>query len=540
MRIDEFHKELLLSKEIFLKPNVKAEPLMWRWYAWTYLIPPFQAACNIVERHLKIMQSYAQFPKIHEQAVNNPNLMGGPFIDLPNEHVHLVKDLIQKTNNDCSIYIQMNKELKAFQKMLQQEADGGSLEPFYARLPETLVGLVELVYDMEGNPQVLLIEKLIYEKFYSTKGQSVSLSLLESIKRPFIMSTPRVIEDNELHLELPFLDNSWDTLFKSRAKATNYDELAEKLRVPATKKEYFRNLFTDTMPELKEDRNYQGDGVRIRYFGHAVVLLQTKDLSIMTDPVIGYSIPGGEPHFSYADLPDQIDYVLLTHNHQDHVMFETLLQIRHKVKNVVVPRNRKGALEDPSLKLILNHIGFPNVIEIDDLESIDIPGGEIMGTPFLGEHSDLNIQSKTAHYVRLGDKKFLLAADSNNIQPRMYEYLFDYIGGIDVLFLGMECDGAPLSWLYGPYLSKQISRSNDESRTLSGSNFEKAWELVKTSKCKQAYVYAMGMEPWLTYIMALQYTPDSIQITESDKFVKKCREENIESERLFMQKEWLV
>ena len=84
-----------MYKTAYLKDNVKVEPLMWKWYAWSYLIPPFQASCNIVERHLKIMQSYAQFPKIHEQAVSNPDLMGGPFIDLPVKHVSLVKDLIK-------------------------------------------------------------------------------------------------------------------------------------------------------------------------------------------------------------------------------------------------------------------------------------------------------------------------------------------------------------------------------------------------------------------------------------------------------------
>ena len=50
----------------------------------------------------------------------------------------------------------------------------------------------------------------------------------------------------------------------------------------------------------------------------------------------------------------------------------------------------------------------------------------------------------------------------------------------------------------------------------------------------------MGMEPWLTYIMALQYEPDSIQLTESDRFVKTYKENNIQSERLFMKKEWVV
>jgi hypothetical protein len=104
----------------------------------------------------------------------------------------------------------------------------------------------------------------------------------------------------------------------------------------------------------------------------------------------------------------------------------------------------------------------------------------------------------------------------------------------------MECDGAPLTWLYGPLLSNEIEKDHDNSRTLSGSNFEKAWLLARQSQCKQAYVYAMGQEPWLNYIMALKYTKDSIQIIESDKFIETCNNNNIASERLFGKKEWSI
>ena len=66
----------------YLKDKIKAEPLIWQWYAWPYLIPPMTAACNIVDRHLKIMQSYVQNPHVHSQAAKDPKLLGGPFIDL--------------------------------------------------------------------------------------------------------------------------------------------------------------------------------------------------------------------------------------------------------------------------------------------------------------------------------------------------------------------------------------------------------------------------------------------------------------------------
>src|SRR5205085_6132310 len=113
------------------------------------------------------------------------------------------------------------------------------------------------------------------------------------------------------------------------------------------------------------------------YFGHACILIETKDIAILSDPVLSYTYENDISRYTYQDLPDVIDYVVITHNHQDHILFETMLQLRHKIKNVIVPRNGGGALQDPSLKLLLQHVGFKNVIEIDELDRIPIDNGEI-------------------------------------------------------------------------------------------------------------------------------------------------------------------
>lgn len=525
--------------KMYLKDNVKMEPLIWKWYAWSNTVPPLSAACNLVERYMKIMDSYVKFPKIHMQANQNPNLMGGPFIDLEGGYVEEVKDLLEKTKEDCKDLITLHTVFKGFEKTLKREASGTSLEPFYAKLPPELKGCVELVYDTSNNPSMRFIEEFLYRKHYTDAHQGVSLSTINKDYRPFIMSTPRVNMGQEVYINIPFSHEAIDDLFRSRHEPTDVKSLFEKLNVPENKQELFISFFSEKKPEQNENRNYVGDGIRIRYFGHACILLQTKDVSILTDPIISYPVEG-KPRYTFKDLPDSIDYVVLTHNHQDHVLFETLLQLRYKIKNIVVPKNRKGALEDPSLKMILNRVGFKNVIELEEFETIEIKDGKIVGFPFFGEHSDLNIQSKIAHCVTLNNKKFLLAADSNNIDPYLYDNVFDCFGKIDVLFLGMECDGAPLSWLYAPYMPVPLTKAYDDERTLSGSNFEKAWSIVEKSGCKEAYVYAMGMEPWLHHIMALQYTPESIQLTESDKFVAACKEKGIESERLFIKKEWVV
>ena len=514
--------------------------MIWQWYAWPYLISPATAACNIVDRHLQIMESYLLMPQVHTQAVKNPELLGGPYADLNGEYLDEVEALLNRTKEECTNLIKLNDSLKEVDRMLQSKCHGSSMEGLYSLIPDNLKGFVELVYDLNNHPSIRLIEGLIYKSFDTSSSQSITISFIESDDRPFVLSTPYIEKPNELNVKLPFADKAIDAFVKLREQPQSLEVINKMFEVSEGKKELFNSFLTTTAPQLGENKEYSGEEVRIRYFGHACLLLQTSNISILIDPVISYDFGSEIPRFSFKDLPEKVDYVLITHNHQDHVLIETLLQIRHKVKNVVFAGNNKGFLADPSLKLILRQLGFNSLIALDDFESLAITDGEIIGLPFFGEHSDLNIQSKLAYYINLKGKKIVVVADSNNIEPKLYYRLFSYIGAVDILFVGMECDGAPLTWLYGPLLSNEIEKDHDNSRTLSGSNFEKAWLLAQQSQCKQAYVYAMGQEPWLNYIMALKYTKDSIQITESDKFIETCNNNNIASERLFGKKEWSI
>src|SRR5205807_1627570 len=103
----------------------------------------------------------------------------------------------------------------------------------------------------------------------------------------------------------------------------------------------------------------------------------------------------------------------------------------------------------------------------------------------------------------------LFAADSCNISPKMYEHIHREIGDVDALFVGMECNGAPMSWIYGPLITQRIERQKDHSRRLAGSDFERAKSIVDQFHCKEVYVYAMGQEPWLNYVMSVKYTEAS-------------------------------
>lgn len=80
----------------------------------------------------------------------------------------------------------------------------------------------------------------------------------------------------------------------------------------------------------------------------------------------------------------------------------------------------------------------------------------------------------------------------------------------------------------------------DESRRLSGSNYQQAIQFVKQFNCKEAYVYAMGQEPWLNYVMSIKYTEQSRPIIESNRLIEDCLKSGVFAERLFGEKEILL
>lgn len=524
---------------LYLRPNIQVEPLFDHWYAWSYLIPPVTAARNMTERHLKIMESYINAPQVHANAVKNPKLLGGPFIDCGGRRVEEIGALRDKTKRERPHLLELSEATAALEELLRTQARGFSLQPLYEKVPDALRGYVELVYDLNNRPSFKLLEALLYKsRYYDRSTQSFMLSVIAGDSRPFVLSTPRLESDDLFHLRLPFDAEEVDYLFRLKSSPRPWCEIKERLDITESPESLFRSFFTASPPPPYEP--YRGRGMRWRYFGHACILLETPGVNLLFDPVLSYTYESDVSRYTYMDLPDSIDYVVITHNHQDHVLFETLLQIRHKVKHIIIPFNSGGTLQDPSLKLILSNIGFNNVIDLDHMESVEFEDGSITALPFLGEHSDLDIRSKSAYLVRVGARSFLFAADSCNIEPRLYEHIHCEVGNVCALFLGMECDGAPLSWLYGPLITKSMERVMDESRRLSGSNFDQALDIVKRFNCESVYVYAMGQEPWLGYIMSLKYTDQSRPIVESNRLISECLDKGICAERLFGEKEILI
>jgi L-ascorbate metabolism protein UlaG (beta-lactamase superfamily) len=525
--------------KLYLKPNVVVEPLVSKWYAWSHLISPATAAMNLLERHIKIMDSYIMEPAIHAEAAKNPKMLGGPFMDFSTNCSENIKELLKNTRIQCDNIIQFATAIKHIEKLLQSEAKGYGLEALYEKVPQLLKGYVELCYDLNNNPSYRFFESLLYKsKFYNRHSQSIALWITKNDHRPFCLSTPRLEEPNVLHIQIPFDHTGIDELAKMKRTPQTLEFIKGMFEISKEQNRLFETFFTESPPPPYH--KYDGDKIRMRYFGHACILIETKEVSILIDPLISYyGYDSDIEHFSDIHLPDLIDYVLITHNHQDHILLETLLPLRHRIKKIIVPRTCSGKLEDPDLKLMFNNIGFHNVFPLQEMECIQFADANITGIPFVGEHSDLNILTKSCYLIEISGFKLMFLADSRAIEPNLYRHIHKEIGDVDVMFLGMECDGAPLTWLYGPLMPIKISREQDDSRRLAGSDCAKGMSLIDIFRPKEVYVYAMGQEPWIEFISSLKYTKESHPIVQSDLLIQICQKQGIIAERLFGEKELL-
>lgn len=525
---------------MYLRGNVVAEPLCDRWYAWPMLVSPATSAMYAAHSHLRMMESFVAAPEAHRAALANPAMRGGPFIDLGPDRADEIRDLLAETKKRSAARLRFAEAVQELDAILESEATGGSLLPLYPRIPDELRGYVELVYDGSSRPSVRFIEGLLYRSsYYNEAGQEMELFPEDrDDARSFVFSTPRLQNPGRIGLRIPFRSGALDLLFRAKHTNSSVDELIDACGIGRDQRHIFGNLFTTEPAVIRSP--FTEEGVRVRYLGHACVLVEAKGVSVLVDPLISYETRSGDGRFTFSDLPPVIDYVLITHGHQDHLMLETLLQLRHRTGSIVVPKSTGGSLLDPSLKLILKNTGFPNVLEMDELDEIELPGGAITCLPFLGEHGDLNIRTKLTYLVELHGRSILFNADSNALDGRLYDHLTERVPALDILFIGMECDGAPLSWIYGPLMTKPLPRKLDQGRRLDGSDCARAMSVVDRLKPREVYVYALGQEPWLEYVTSIRYTDQSRPITESNRLIEECAARGIRAARPFGSMEILL
>ena len=102
------------------------------------------------------------------------------------------------------------------------------------------------------------------------------------------MSTPRLKEADVLHLDIPFEHESIDALARMKRTPRSYESIKAACGITPSQEALFSTFFTEEPPAPYE--RYTGDKIRMRYFGHACILVETKDIAILVDPLISMAI----------------------------------------------------------------------------------------------------------------------------------------------------------------------------------------------------------------------------------------------------------
>ncbi|MBR1737171.1 MAG: MBL fold metallo-hydrolase [Firmicutes bacterium] len=140
---------------------------------------------------------------------------------------------------------------------------------------------------------------------------------------------------------------------------------------------------SDELPIEKPDFSAESkDDVSLTWFGHSSVMIQISGKNILIDPVFSMrSSPFQwlgpsrftEPSVTVDELPD-IDAVLITHDHYDHLDMETIKALEKKTAHYIVPLGID--------KHIIRWIDDENkVTNLAWWESFNIDGLEIYCTP---------------------------------------------------------------------------------------------------------------------------------------------------------------
>ena len=195
---------------------------------------------------------------------------------------------------------------------------------------------------------------------------------------------------------------------------------------------------------------YDGSGSpTVTWIGHSTVLVQLDGVTFLTDPtwarragpfggLVGvrrYTPPG----IAFDDLP-RIDFVLVSHDHYDHLDEPTVRRLARRFDPVfVVPLGLKAWLADR---------GITNAVELNWGESVSVKGLTVVCTPAQhgGGRTAIDQGRRLwSSWAVLGSKRFYFAGDTGYY--RHFKEAGDTLGPFDLAVLPI-----------GSYTPREIAR----------------------------------------------------------------------------------
>ncbi len=204
---------------------------------------------------------------------------------------------------------------------------------------------------------------------------------------------------------------------------------------------------------LKLDRNQDV----LVWFGHSSYYLQISGKRFLVDPVLsGVASPvsfttkafKGTDRYTPNDIPE-IDYLLISHDHYDHLDYKTIVQLQPKVKQVICGLGTGEHLE---------YWGYnpAKIMEKDWNEQIDLADGFTVYTVparhFSGRGFKRNQALWTSYVLQTPTQKIFIGGDSG--YDKHFAEIGEKFGPLDLVIL--ENGQYNKSWKYIHMLPDQI------------------------------------------------------------------------------------
>lgn len=171
--------------------------------------------------------------------------------------------------------------------------------------------------------------------------------------------------------------------------------------------------------------------MKIEYICHSALLIETKDLKILTDPWLSGATYCNQWHLFpkplNADVARQADVILISHGHEDHLHHDSLARLNKKAKVFYPFQWQQG------IKEYLNSIGYTDVTEAITNKTYRLSA--TTSVTFIANALDsiLVIEADGEVLVNINDA---LPANHKNIIKRFTNYIKAKWPKIDYLFCG--------------------------------------------------------------------------------------------------------
>ncbi len=221
------------------------------------------------------------------------------------------------------------------------------------------------------------------------------------------------------------------------------------------------------LPSVRTDLNTLADDrPTIVWFGHSSYLIKSKGVTILVDPVFsgsaspvsffGKSFPGTDV-YGVDDMPS-IDYLILSHDHYDHLDYKTITVLIPKVKLFYTALGVGAHLE---------RWGVPTdrIVEFDWWEhKVVAPDIDLTATParhFSGRSFTRGKTLWTSFVLNLHGYKLFLGGDSG--YGKHFQSIGDKYGPFDLAIL--ECGQYGKDWPNIHMLPEEVATAAQDLRT---------------------------------------------------------------------------